>query len=93
MTYMRVRDKKTGKIIEVPITGVSGKSAYQYAQEAGYTGTEEEFAAKLASESDDIYYGADAEMPEGYTLQLYYDPDDESTGGGGAWRIRLSNSC
>lgn len=30
--------------------GAVGKSAYQYAQEGGYTGTEEEFAAKLAAE-------------------------------------------
>ena len=29
-------------------TGVDGKSAYQYAVEGGYTGTETEFAAKLA---------------------------------------------
>ena len=30
--------------------GAAGKSAYQYAQDGGYTGTEEEFAAKLAAE-------------------------------------------
>ena len=30
-------------------TGADGKSAYQYAQDGGYTGTETEFAAKLAS--------------------------------------------
>ena len=30
--------------------GVDGKSAYQYAVEGGYTGTEESFAAKLAAE-------------------------------------------
>lgn len=30
--------------------GVDGKSAYAYAQDGGYTGTEEEFAEKLASE-------------------------------------------
>lgn len=28
--------------------GDPGKSAYQYAQDGGFTGTEEEFAAKLA---------------------------------------------
>ena len=35
--------------------GADGKSAYQYAQDGGYTGTEAEFAAKLAAEipSDD----------------------------------------
>ena len=32
------------------IKGDNGKSAYQYAQEGGFTGTEAEFAAKLASE-------------------------------------------
>ena len=32
------------------IKGPRGKSAYQYAQEGGYTGTEDEFAAKLAQE-------------------------------------------
>ena len=31
-------------------TGADGKSAYQYAQGGGYTGTETEFAAKLAQE-------------------------------------------
>ncbi len=30
--------------------GTDGKSAYQYAQEGGYTGTEAEFAAKMAEE-------------------------------------------
>lgn len=30
--------------------GADGKSAYQYAQDGGYTGTETEFAAKLAEE-------------------------------------------
>lgn len=30
------------------IKGVPGKSAYEYAQDGGYTGTEEEFAQKLA---------------------------------------------
>ena len=39
-------------------TGADGKSAYSYAQEGGYTGTEEEFAAKLAAEK----------LPNPYTL-------------------------
>ena len=33
--------------------GPDGKSAYSYAQDGGYTGTEEEFTAKLAAESID----------------------------------------
>ena len=43
---------KTG-MPDVPpanIKGARGKSAYQYAQEGGYTGTEAEFAAKMAAE-------------------------------------------
>lgn len=35
------------------LKGDDGKSAYSYAQEGGYTGTEEEFAAKLAEEGLD----------------------------------------
>ena len=31
------------------LKGDPGKSAYEYAKEAGYTGTEEEFATKLAT--------------------------------------------
>ena len=34
-------------------TGAAGKTAYQYAQESGYTGTEEEFAEKLAQKQLD----------------------------------------
>lgn len=34
----------------VPVPALQGKSAYQYAQDGGYTGTEAEFAAKLAEE-------------------------------------------
>lgn len=36
--------------------GVNGKSAYEYAQEAGYTGTEEEFVQKLAEEAPKAFY-------------------------------------
>ena len=42
----------TGKTGAVGPTGASGKSAYQYAQEGGYTGTETEFAEKLAQKVD-----------------------------------------
>lgn len=41
-----IGDEDTG----VKAEGQDGKSAYQYAQDGGYTGTEEEFAQKLASE-------------------------------------------
>lgn len=46
--------------------GVPGKTAYQYAQEGGYTGTEAEFAEKLATE----YLPADTVIPEPYTLPV-----------------------
>lgn len=36
-----------------PSRGANGKSAYSYAVDGGYTGTEAEFAAKLAAESID----------------------------------------
>lgn len=42
----------TGLTGSVGPTGASGKSAYQYAQESGYTGTEAEFAEKLAQKTD-----------------------------------------
>lgn len=35
----------------IPIPAIAGKSAYAYAKEGGYTGTEEEFAQKMADES------------------------------------------
>ena len=49
---LKVRDTE-GTVHE--IYALQGKSAYQYAVEGGYTGTEAEFAAKLAEE---IYPGA-----------------------------------
>lgn len=37
--------------IDAGSTGSDGKSAYEYAQDGGYTGTEEEFISKLVEES------------------------------------------
>jgi hypothetical protein len=34
----------------IPIPAIRGKSAYSYAQDGGYTGTEEDFAKKLAQD-------------------------------------------
>ena len=45
------RQKLVGSLPGQIHYGLPGKSAYQYAVEAGYTGTEKEFAKKLASES------------------------------------------
>lgn len=36
--------------------GINGKSAYEYAKEGGYTGTEEEFSQKLKKEIPDVDY-------------------------------------
>lgn len=47
MSVLYIRDAQ-GKFVPVP--ALQGKSAYQYAQDGGYTGTEAEFAAKLAAE-------------------------------------------
>lgn len=42
---------ENGKLWTTPCSvGADGKSAYQYAQDGGYTGTETEFAEKLAQE-------------------------------------------
>lgn len=50
MSKLRVK-YPDGSEKEVPFgRGLNGKSAYEYAKEGGYTGTEEEFAAKLAAE-------------------------------------------
>lgn len=61
--------------------GETGKTAYEYAVDGGYTGTEEEFAAKLAEEAPGIHIGPEA--PENNAV-LWVDTDEESeeTGGG-----------
>lgn len=41
----------TGETGATGAAGAAGKSAYAYAQDGGYTGTEEQFAAKLAEET------------------------------------------
>lgn len=66
MSVLYIRDA-SGKFIPVPAIngqdgqpgtpGAPGKTAYQYAQDGGYTGTEAEFADKMAQE-----------IPEPYTL-------------------------
>lgn len=47
-----------------------GKPAYRYAQEAGYTGTELEFAQKLAGESSLIHVGPEAPAEENVCLWI-----------------------
>lgn len=69
-------------------TGADGKSAYSYAQEGGYTGTEAEFAAKLAAEKLPNPYpltftGAVSETYDGSSAKTIEIPSG-GTGGGGA---------
>lgn len=55
--------------------GTDGKSAYAYAQDGGYTGTEAEFAAKLAEETPGIHIGAEAPTDDSV---LWVDTDEEA---------------
>ena len=68
--------------------GADGKSAYSYAQDGGYTGTEAEFAAKLAAEKLPNPYpltftGAVSEIYDGSSAKTIEIPSG-GTGGGGA---------
>ena len=47
--------------------GVAGKTAYEYAQEGGYTGTEAEFAAKLSGECAPPYTYSTEDLVAGTT--------------------------
>ena len=51
--------------------GTDGKSAYQYAQEGGYTGTEAEFAAKLAEKMPDVLPNPNAQTFTGAVTGSY----------------------
>ena len=69
-------------------TGADGKSAYSYAVEGGYIGTEAEFAAKLAAEKLPNPYsltftGAVNETYDGSSAKTIEIPSG-GTGGGGA---------
>lgn len=73
-------------------TGANGKSAYSYAQDGGYTGTEAEFAAKLAAEKLPnphplTFTGAVNETYDGSSAKTITIP---SGGGGGGSGMNLS---
>ena len=71
------------------IPGSDGKNAYQYAVEAGYTGSESEFAAKLAAEHLPVpataavgqYFRAKTVGDNGLVTEV--EAVDATTGGGG----------
>ena len=73
--------------------GTSGKSAYQYAQEGGYTGTEAEFAAKLAEEMPDTLPNPNALIFTGAVTGSYDGSApvsvDFPSGGGGETNFQL----
>ena len=59
MSVTKYKDPVTGEWVASTTSGsdgAPGKSAYEYAKEAGYTGTEEEFARKLAEEAPKAFY-------------------------------------
>ena len=52
MKIMKVK-QEDGSIVSIPLgKGADGKSAYEYAKEGGYTGTEAQFSALLANAVD-----------------------------------------
>lgn len=78
--------KLSDEIANIP-SGADGKSAYQYAVDGGYTGTEEEFAAKLAEEMPDALPNPNALTFTG-AMEGSYDGSEALTvdipSGGGA---------
>lgn len=75
--------------------GKDGKSAYAYAVEGGYTGTEEEFAAKLAAEKFAnpnalTFTGAVAGSYDGSAAVTVEIPSGEGSGGGEQWEELLN---
>ena len=70
--------------------GADGKSAYAYAVEGGYTGTEAEFAAKLAEEYPyGIVEATGGTVTEGNLV--VWDVDSSLVRDGGAVPIKLPN--
>lgn len=55
--------KKSGEF-----DGNDGKTAYEYAQDGGYTGTEEEFAEKLAEEAPKAFYITVSATDDGFVM-------------------------
>lgn len=89
-----IGDTDTGKPSrgEIGPAGADGKSAYQYAQDGGYTGTQEEFAAKLAE--DHIPVPATAEVGQTIVVKAvdesgkpteWETADMAGVGGGSEW--------
>ena len=78
-------------------TGADGKSAYSYAQDGGYTGTEAEFAAKLAAEKLPNPYpltftGAVSGSYDGSTPLSVEIPSGGSGGGGALSGLTIADN-
>jgi hypothetical protein len=86
----------------IPIPAIRGKSAYAYAQDGGYTGTEEDFAKKLAQDvpegggSGGDYIPVPATASVGQTIKVSaVDENGKPTAweaadfpeGGGGWKL------
>lgn len=58
MSVVKYKDPETREWVTVVggSRGPAGKSAYQYAQNGGYTGSESDFAKKLAEETPKAFY-------------------------------------
>lgn len=73
------RYKEIKRMIEESsgVPGKDGKSAYAYAQDGGYTGTEKEFAEKLAQGGGSgIHIGTEAPTDE--NVNVWIDTDEEA---------------
>lgn len=66
--YVRIHDDMTADVTYNEVT--AGKSAYETAQAGGYSGTEEEFAEKLATDHID-WFGVGISIPEAADLDTY----------------------
>lgn len=65
MSVLKYKDPVTGEWKKIGVNGQDGKSAYAYARDGGYAGTEAEFAEKLAEESPKAFYVNILSMDEG----------------------------
>lgn len=73
MAILKVRDEE-GNVTEIP--AIKGKSAYEYAKDGGYTGTEEEFAELMANGTGGGLVGTELTQAEYDAL-----PEEEKNNG------------
>lgn len=72
-TYIIAKNYTDKKISEAGLKGKDGKSAYEYAVEGGFQGTEQEFSKVMASASIEIYtVNAQTELPSEGNIDYIY---------------------